>query len=101
MRLRLCTRSLVIGDKTSSNSNRLRELGASSGVPAHLIIDASQIKSSWLEGVEAIGVTSGASTPEVSVRTVVQRLIELGASSVEEIDGVRESIEFQLPSEVC
>lgn len=92
---------LVIGDKTSSNSNRLRELGASSGVPAHLIIDASQIKSSWLEGVEAVGVTSGASTPEVSVRTVVQRLRELGATSVEEIDGVRESIEFQLPSEVC
>jgi 4-hydroxy-3-methylbut-2-enyl diphosphate reductase len=92
---------LVIGDKTSSNSNRLRELGASSGVPAHLIIDASQIEPSWLEGVEEIGVTSGASTPEVSVRSVVQRLRELGATSVEETDGVRESVEFQLPTEVC
>ena len=92
---------LVIGDKTSSNSNRLRELGASSGVPAYLIIDSSQIEATWLEGVDAVGVTSGASTPEVSVRSVVERLRELGATSVDEIDGVRESVEFQLPSEVC
>lgn len=92
---------LVIGDKTSSNSNRLRELGASSGVPAYLIIDASQIEPAWLVGVAAVGVTSGASTPEISVRSVVERLRELGATEVEEVDGVSESIEFQLPSEVC
>jgi 4-hydroxy-3-methylbut-2-enyl diphosphate reductase len=92
---------LVIGDKTSSNSNRLRELGASSGVPAYLVIDASQIEVEWLDGVEFVGVTSGASTPEVSVRSVVQRLRELGATHVEEVDGVSESVEFQLPAEVC
>jgi len=91
---------LVIGDKTSSNSNRLREIGASSDVPAYLIIDASQIQSDWLIGVSAVGVTSGASTPEVSVQTVVRRLRELGATEVEEVDGVSESVEFQLPREV-
>jgi 4-hydroxy-3-methylbut-2-enyl diphosphate reductase len=91
---------LVIGDQTSSNSNRLREIGASSGVPSHLIIDASQIQPDWLEGIEAVGVTSGASTPEVSVQTVVARLKELGATEVQEVDGVREAVEFQLPAEV-
>ena len=91
---------LVIGDQTSSNSNRLREMGADSGVPAHLIIDASQIQTEWLEGVSAVGVTSGASTPEVSVQSVIARLRELGADTVEEVDGVVESVEFQLPSEV-
>ncbi|MCB9868956.1 MAG: 4-hydroxy-3-methylbut-2-enyl diphosphate reductase [Planctomycetes bacterium] len=91
---------LVIGDQTSSNSNRLRELGASSGVPAYLIIDASQIEPAWLVGVQAIGVTSGASTPEVSVQSVVARLRELGASDVTEVDGVHEAVEFSLPSEV-
>ena len=92
---------LVIGDQSSSNSNRLRELGASSGVPAYLVIDASQIESAWLDGVSAIGVTSGASTPEISVTSVVDRLRELGATAVEEVDGVQESVEFSLPREVC
>jgi 4-hydroxy-3-methylbut-2-enyl diphosphate reductase len=91
---------LVIGDKTSSNSNRLREIGAASGSPAYLIIDASQIRSEWLAGVGAVGVTSGASTPEISVQSVIGRLRELGATSVEEIDGVHEAVEFQLPAEV-
>jgi len=91
---------LVIGDKTSSNSNRLRELGADSGVPAYLIIDESKIRTEWIQGVEAIGVTSGASTPEISVQAVVRRLRELGATEVEEVAGVLEDVEFQLPSEV-
>ncbi|MEE2886391.1 MAG: 4-hydroxy-3-methylbut-2-enyl diphosphate reductase [Planctomycetota bacterium] len=91
---------LVIGDKTSSNSNRLREIGADSGVPAHLIIDESKIRTEWLDGVEAVGVTSGASTPEISVQSVIHRLRELGATEVEEVDGVPEDIEFQLPAEV-
>ena len=91
---------LVIGDETSSNSNRLRELGASSGVPAHLIIGASHIRPEWLAGVERVGVTSGASTPEISVRSVVARLEELGASDVEEVDGVQEAVEFLLPAAV-
>ncbi len=91
---------LVIGDDTSSNSNRLREIGASTGVPAYLILDQNKILPEWLAGVGTVGITSGASTPEISVQAVVQHLQELGAKSVEEVDGVPESVEFQLPAEV-
>ncbi len=90
----------VIGDRTSSNSNRLRELGASDGKPAYLVLAADEIQPEWLDGVRALGVTSGASTPEISVRRVVERLRQLGADTVEEVDGVRETIEFALPQEV-
>jgi 4-hydroxy-3-methylbut-2-enyl diphosphate reductase len=91
---------LVIGDQMSSNSNRLRELGADSGVPAHLLIGAADVDPAWFDGVATVGVTSGASTPESSVRAVVDRLRELGATSVEEVSGVDENIEFKLPAEV-
>jgi 4-hydroxy-3-methylbut-2-en-1-yl diphosphate reductase len=91
---------LVIGDPMSSNSNRLRELGADSGVPAHLVLGPEQLRDEWFVGVRAVGVTSGASTPESSVQAVVARLRELGATSVEEIDGIPETIEFSLPHEV-
>jgi 4-hydroxy-3-methylbut-2-enyl diphosphate reductase IspH len=91
---------LVIGDPMSSNSNRLRELGADSGVPAHLVLTAAQIDPAWLRGMATIGITSGASTPEGSVAAVVARLRELGATSVEEVDGIPETIEFSLPLEV-
>jgi 4-hydroxy-3-methylbut-2-en-1-yl diphosphate reductase len=91
---------LVIGDPMSSNSNRLRELGADSGVPAHLVLTAAQIDPAWLQGMATIGITSGASTPEGSVAAVVARLRELGATSVEEVDGIPETIEFSLPLEV-
>ena len=91
---------LVIGDPTSSNSNRLRELGSSTGTAAHLVLGADQIDVSWLDGVSTIGVTSGASTPEVSVQAVVSRLRELGVTAVEEVDGVEEAVEFQLPKAV-
>lgn len=91
---------LVIGDQTSSNSNRLREIAESTGVPAHLVLDEKRIKPEWFVGVETVGITSGASTPEVSVRAVVERLRELGATHVEEVEGVSESVEFQLPAEV-
>jgi 4-hydroxy-3-methylbut-2-enyl diphosphate reductase len=91
---------LVIGDPTSSNSNRLRELGAASGVPAYLLLGPAELRPEWFEGVATVGVTSGASTPEVSVRQVVARLRELGASSVDEVDGAAETIEFTLPLEV-
>ena len=91
---------LVIGDSTSSNSNRLRELGATSGKPAHLILGPAQIDEAWFEGVSTVGITSGASTPEISVQAVVEHLGRLGVTTVEEIDGVDEEIEFQLPSAV-
>ena len=88
---------LVIGDPMSSNSNRLRELGADSGVPAHLVLGPHEIEDGWFEGVGAIGITSGASTPESSVRAVVDHLRGLGATDVEEVDGIPETIEFTLP----
>lgn len=91
---------LVIGDPTSSNSNRLRELGSAAGKPAHLLVDADGIDPDWFAGIETLGVTSGASTPESSVQRVVARLGELGAVSIEEVDGVVEDIEFQLPRAV-
>ncbi len=91
---------LVIGDPMSSNSNRLRELGADSGVPAHLVLGPEQIDAGWLRGVRTVGITSGASTPESSVAAVVERLRELGATEFEEVAGEPELIEFSLPLEV-
>jgi 4-hydroxy-3-methylbut-2-enyl diphosphate reductase len=91
---------LVIGDPMSSNSNRLRELGADSGVPAHLVLGPGEVDPAWLRGVGTVGITSGASTPETSVEAVVARLRELGATDVEEVAGEPELIEFSLPLEV-
>jgi 4-hydroxy-3-methylbut-2-enyl diphosphate reductase len=91
---------LVIGDPTSSNSNRLREIGATGGKPAYLILGREQIDVAWLEGVETVGITSGASTPEISVQSVLAFLRELGATEVIEVDGVVEDVEFQLPAAV-
>ena len=91
---------LVIGDRMSSNSNRLRELGADSNVPSHLVLGAAEIQPEWFVGVSSVGITSGASTPESSVRAVVERLRELGATAVEEVDGIPETVEFSLPREV-
>ncbi|MCR9245013.1 MAG: 4-hydroxy-3-methylbut-2-enyl diphosphate reductase [bacterium] len=91
---------LVIGDRMSSNSNRLREIAASSGVPAFMVLGPDEIEPQWFAGKQSVGVTSGASTPESSVRAVVARLRELGATEVEEVDGKRETVEFSLPAEV-
>ena len=91
---------LVIGDPMSSNSNRLRELGADSGVPAYLVLGPGEVDPAWLRGVGTVGITSGASTPETSVEAVVARLRELGATDVEEVAGEPELIEFSLPLEV-
>ena len=91
---------LVIGDPMSSNSNRLREIGADSGVPAYLVLGPGEVDTAWLRGVRTIGITSGASTPESSVAAVVARLRELGVDDVEEVAGEPELIEFSLPVEV-
>ena len=91
---------LVIGDPMSSNSNRLRELGADSGVPAHLLLGPDEVREEWFDGVHSVGLTSGASTPESSVTAVDERLRAIGATAVEEVDGIRETIEFTLPLEL-
>jgi 4-hydroxy-3-methylbut-2-enyl diphosphate reductase len=89
---------LVVGSKNSSNSNRLREVAEHRGVTAYLIDGADEIDPAWLTGVENVGVTAGASAPEVLVREVVARLRHLGAETVTEIWGEDESVVFPLPA---
>jgi 4-hydroxy-3-methylbut-2-en-1-yl diphosphate reductase len=88
---------LVVGSRNSSNSNRLREVAALRGVPAYLVDNAEGIDPAWLEGKRRIGVTAGASAPEVLVATVIERLKALGASSVRPLEGVIEKVTFPLP----
>ena len=88
---------IVVGARNSSNSNRLQEVAADQGVPARLIEDEAELQPVWLEGVQHIGITAGASTPEYLVHKVCQRLIALGARSVRELPGLAETVRFRLP----
>lgn len=88
---------IVIGSVTSSNSNRLRELSEKMGVPAYLIDNAEGLNQHWLVGKQNIGVTAGASAPEILVQQVVERLKEWGGGLVEELSGQEETIVFSLP----
>src|SRR5688572_6454603 len=83
---------IVVGSPNSSNSNRLREVAANRGVPAYMVDRASQLEPSWLAGAGRVGVTAGASAPEVLVREVIERLRALGAQSVRNLDGVVERV---------
>ncbi|WP_049623394.1 4-hydroxy-3-methylbut-2-enyl diphosphate reductase [Frateuria defendens] len=91
---------LVVGSINSSNSNRLRELAEKQGVRAYLIDGAEHIERSWLDGVDRIGLTAGASAPEKLVRDVIARLQSWGAGAVRELDGEPETITFALPKEL-
>jgi 4-hydroxy-3-methylbut-2-enyl diphosphate reductase len=91
---------LVVGSKNSSNSNRLREVAELLGVPAHLIDDAQDIEPDWLAGKSKIGVTAGASAPEVLIDEVVAHLRELTGGKVIELPGVPEKTAFPLPKEL-
>ena len=91
---------LVIGSDNSSNSNRLVEVAAASGTPAYLVDDRTEIRPEWLEGRDTVGVTSGASAPEWLVERVVDHLRGLGATDVEEVHTVEESMRFSLPAQV-
>ncbi|QDH70580.1 4-hydroxy-3-methylbut-2-enyl diphosphate reductase [Marilutibacter alkalisoli] len=95
-----CDLVLVVGSVNSSNSNRLRELAEREGAEAHLIDGAVEIDPRWVQGRRRIGVTAGASAPEVLVRGVIERLRELGAAHVAELDGESESMVFALPKEL-
>lgn len=92
---------LVIGSQNSSNSQRLREVALSSGVPSYLINDESEINTDWFNGVEIVGVTAGASAPEEFVVRVIDRLKALGAAVVEEMDAEMENVYFALPPELA
>ncbi len=91
---------LVVGSKNSSNSNRLREVAALRGIPAYLVDNADGIDPLWLDDVRRVGVTAGASAPEVLVDQVIERLGALGARSVRTLDGVPEKITFPIPKEL-
>ena len=95
-----CDILMVVGSKNSSNSNRLRELSEKLATPAYLIDNAGDINPDWLHGKSCIGLTAGASAPELLVQNVVERLKQLGVSRVSELDGQPEKIEFSLPKEL-
>ncbi len=95
-----CDVLLVVGAQNSSNSNRLRELAEKIGAKAHLIANEDCIQQEWLEGADNIGVTAGASAPEVLVQGVVNKLIQWGAVKATERPGREENIEFAVPKEL-
>ena len=95
-----CDLMLVVGSPNSSNSNRLRELGERMGAKAFLIDNASEIQAEWLDGVKAVGITAGASAPDVLVKEVVVKLVSLGGEEPEELQGREENVVFSLPKEL-
>ena len=95
-----CDLILVVGSPNSSNSSRLMEISQKAGVPAYLIDDATEIKDKWLNEKENIGLTAGASAPEILVEEVITKLEKLGASIIKESPGIEESVVFSLPREL-
>jgi len=91
---------LVVGAQNSSNSNRLKEIGADTGVPSYLIDDAPCLDLDWLDGVSTIGITAGASAPEELVDELLEKLKQFGEISLEMVSGVEENIQFKLPPEL-
>ena len=92
---------LVVGARNSSNSNRLREVAASQDVPAYLVQDDNEIDSAWLQGVQRIGISSGASTPEVLVQRVIAKLKQHTPHHILPMPGVEEDVVFRLPAELA
>ncbi|MDB5884853.1 MAG: 4-hydroxy-3-methylbut-2-enyl diphosphate reductase [Polaromonas sp.] len=88
---------IVVGSPTSSNSNRLRELAAKLGTDAYMVDDASELQEAWFDGKSRVGLTAGASAPEILVKQVIDRIKSLGAVSIRKMDGVQETIKFPLP----
>ena len=91
---------LVVGSENSSNSSRLRDLGADEGLPSYLVADGSAIDPAWFEGIERVGLTAGASAPDELVESVIAALRKLGPVEVTQLSGVVESLEFGLPREL-
>jgi 4-hydroxy-3-methylbut-2-enyl diphosphate reductase len=88
---------IVVGSRTSSNSNRLRELAERLGTPAYMVDGAQDLQAEWFAGRRRVGLTAGASAPDILVQEVIARLRELGAVSVRKMDGVQETVHFPLP----
>ncbi len=91
---------LVVGASNSSNSNRLREIGEEVGIPSYLVADGSELDPSWFEGKSTIGLTAGASAPDVLVEDVIQALRAFGPVEIATLDGIQERIQFRLPQEL-
>lgn len=94
---RQCDVVIIVGSPTSSNSNRLREVAHNMNIPAYLVDNATELKQEWLQGKQLIGISAGASAPEVLVQEVIARLQQMGASSVRELEGITENVVFSLP----
>jgi len=92
-----CDLVIVVGSPNSSNSNRLREVAQNLNVPAHLVDNASELKAEWLQGKRCVGISAGASAPEVLVQEVIAKLNSLGAKRVRELTGIEESVVFPIP----
>lgn len=88
---------IVVGSRTSSNSNRLREVAERLGTPAYMVDDAADLRAEWFDGRRRVGLTAGASAPDILVQQVIARLRELGATAVNRLPGVREEVHFPLP----
>ena len=88
---------IVVGSPTSSNSNRLREVAQKLGTEAYMVDNASELKPEWFEGKEHVGLTAGASAPEILVQQVIERIRSFGAVSVRKMDGIEETVKFPLP----
>lgn len=92
-----CDVVIVVGSPNSSNSNRLREVAEQQGVPAYMVDNAGELQPEWVAGKSCVGITAGASAPEVLVQEVVERLRGLGADAVSSLDGIAERVTFPLP----
>jgi 4-hydroxy-3-methylbut-2-enyl diphosphate reductase len=90
----------VVGAPNSSNSNRLREIGAEAGLPSYLVVDGGDIRAELVKNARVVGVTAGASAPEILVDDVVQALMRIEPSEVSNLEGLKESVSFRLPAEV-
>jgi 4-hydroxy-3-methylbut-2-en-1-yl diphosphate reductase len=88
---------IVVGSPTSSNSNRLAELSRKRGVPGYMVDDATELKDEWFTGVQRVGLTAGASAPEILVQDVITHIKALGATSVRKMNGIEETVKFPLP----
>ena len=88
---------IVVGSPTSSNSNRLAELARKLGVDSYMVDSADELQAHWLEGRQRVGLTAGASAPEILVKQVIDRIKAMGAVSVRKVDGIEETIKFPLP----
>ena len=91
---------IVVGARNSSNSNRLREIGEEAGLPSYLVANSSEIDTEWVRNVRIVGVTAGASAPEIVVDDVVQTLMQIAPSEVSALDGPNETVSFRLPAEL-